>query len=523
MRAITLKKINDAWVPWILFAITAAIYLCFPTKNYYWDGIAFAQMIEDAPKLNASLVHPNHLIYNVVGYISYRAVQTLGFNLRAITILQILNGILSAITCVLLLRILRQLLRSTYYAVSLSLLFAFSATWWKFSTDADAYIPSILFLLLSFYLVLPNRPQRPLLVALVYSVSLCFHQIAILFFPTLVLAFLLEWIPLPRRKRVINALTFSGAAALITLGAYTFSFYLLTGAFHPARFMRWIMSYSPDESFGFHPWNNLRYTLRGHSRLFFGGRLNALEGLINPFIVVLIVILVALLLIFGFKVVRHFKKPGWDWLRALRQDPLRRTLALLCLLWISLYLVFLFLLFSAQTFYRLFYLPAIIILLGLVLDSYDSVARPKRKYRLALFVAVLAIANFLNVIFPYSHVQKYPPLALTLEMNQVWPPGTVIYFGAPNSDNSLVKYFNRGTLWKELDPKRLDAIEDEVRQTHALGRTVWVETSAIDRLSATPEGAAWLESHAQKSSQRSLVTKAHNIRFIQLAPSKNDD
>jgi len=76
MRAITLKKINDAWVPWILFVVTAAIYLCFPTKNYYWDGIAFAQMIEDAPKLNASLVHPNHLIYNVVGYISYRAVQT---------------------------------------------------------------------------------------------------------------------------------------------------------------------------------------------------------------------------------------------------------------------------------------------------------------------------------------------------------------------------------------------------------------------------------------------------------------
>ena len=110
-----------------------------------------------------------------------------------------------------------------------------------------------------------------------------------------------------------------------------------------------------------------------------------------------------------------------------------------------------------------------------------------------------------------------------MEMNQVWPPGTVIYFGAPNSDNSLVKYFNRGTLWKELDPTRLDALEDELLQTHALGRTVWLETSAIDRLSATPEGAAWLQSHAHKPTQRSLVTKAHNMRFIQLVPSKNDD
>ena len=523
MRAITLRNSNDTWAPWILFVVTAAIYLCFPTRNYYWDGIAFAQTIEDAPQLSAFLVHPNHLIYNIVGYVSYRAVQALGLNVRAITVLQVLNGILSAISCALLFRILKQITASTYYAFTLSLLFAFSAAWWKFSTDADAYIPSILFLLLSFNLVLPNRQQRPLLVALIYSMSLCFHQIAIIVFPTLVLAFLLDWNFLPRRQRIVNALTFSGAAALITLTAYISSFYLLTGAFRPARFMRWIMSYSADESFGFHPWNNLAHTLRGHLRLFLGGRLNALEGLLNPFLAVLIVILVALLLILAFKIVRHFKNPGWQWLRALRQDPLRRTLALLCLLWISTYVIFLFLLFSAQTFYRLFYLPAIIILLGLVLHSYNLVAHPKRKYRLALFVAVLAIANFLNLIFPYSQVQKYPPLALTLEMHQVWPPGTVIYFGAQNSDNSLVKYINRGTLWKELDPTRLDVIENELRETNARGRTVWLEASAIDRLSSTPEGAEWLRRHAHEESRRSLVTKAHNMRFIQIVPSRNDD
>jgi hypothetical protein len=48
--------------PLILFSVTAVIYLLFPTRVYYWDGIVFAQAIEDASRLNPSLVHPNHLI-----------------------------------------------------------------------------------------------------------------------------------------------------------------------------------------------------------------------------------------------------------------------------------------------------------------------------------------------------------------------------------------------------------------------------------------------------------------------------
>ena len=73
---------------------------------------------------------------------------------------------------------------------------------------------------------------------------------------------------------------------------------------------------------------------------------------------------------------------------------------MLCVLWSSLYLIFLFFLMAHHTFYRLFYLPALIILLGLCLDSDDPVARPQRHSRLALFVAVLAVGNFLMLIFP---------------------------------------------------------------------------------------------------------------------------
>ena len=168
---------------WFMFIVLSVIYLGFLTKNYYWDGIAFAQAIEGAPKIHVSLVHPNHLIYNLVGYVFYRAAQALGFNPRAVTVLQILNALLGAATCGLLFHILKNILRSAYIAITLSLLFAFSATWWKYTVDADAYIPSILFLLLSFYLVLPGRKSNPVLVALIYSLALCLHQMAIISFP----------------------------------------------------------------------------------------------------------------------------------------------------------------------------------------------------------------------------------------------------------------------------------------------------------------------------------------------------
>jgi hypothetical protein len=507
------------WTTVALFTLIAAIYLFFPTKNYYWDGIAFAQAIEGAPRIHPSLVHANHLIYNLVGYIFYRALQLVGFNLRAVTALQILSSFCSALTSVLLFRILKGTLRSIYYAITLTVLFAFSATWWRFSTDADAYIPSILFLLLSFYFVLPRRKPNPVLVAVLYAVSLCLHQMAVLFFPVLVFAIFVGDETLPRKRRVLNCLLFSVIAGGLTLGAYVYAFYLLTGGIHLRNFWRWTLSYSPDEGFGFRPWTNLGFTLRGHSRLFFGGRFNAIKGLISPFIILLIIAWVGLFLTLIIKVERSVRNPGWTWLQAIKQDSTRRRMALICLLWWFVYLIVLYLYIPHHAFYRLFYLPALIMLLGLILDSYQITTGSSRKYRLAIFVTLFAITNFLTVIFPSAHVEKYPPLALALDMNKVWPRNTVVYYGSANSDNSLVKYFNEGTNWKKLELEHADQLEQDLRAAKAAGVNTWLETSAIDQLTASSTGSEWLKQHIKADSQRALITKAHNIRFVQVGPA----
>jgi len=507
------------WTTAALFTLIAAIYLGFLTKNYFWDGIAFAQAIESAPQLHPSLVHPNHLIYNLVGYIFYRALQLVGFNLRAVTALQILNSLCSALTAVLLFRILKVTLRSIYYAITLTLLFAFSATWWKYSTDANAYIPGILFLLLSFYFALPLRKPSPVLVASIYALSLCLHQMAIIFFPVLAFAIFVQDEALPQKRRLLNCLLFSVSAGVLTLGVYVYVFYLLTGGFNPGHFCRWTLSYAPDDSFGFRPWINIGFTLRGHNRLFFGGRFNAISGLINPFIVSLMVVWVGLFLTLVVKVVRTLRNPGWAWLSAISKDPQRRKLAILCVLWSVVYLIVLYFYVAHHTYYRLFYLPALIILLGLMLDSYQQVAGSSRKYRLAIFVALFTITNFLTLIFPYTHVEKYPPLAFALEMNKVWPRHTVIYYGSANSDNNLFKYFSPGTNWKKLELDDATGLEWELRDAQAQGANTWLETSAIDQLSGSPTGSEWLKRHVRAESQRALITRAHNIRFVQVGPA----
>jgi hypothetical protein len=379
---------------WLLCIATAAIYLSFPTRVYYWDGIVFAQTIEDAARLNPSLVHPNHLIYNFAGYLFYKLLRALGPDIRALTALQILNSLLSALCARVLFSILRTALRSFYFSICLTLLFAFSATWWKFSTDANAYIPSVLFLLISFYLVLPDRKPRPLLTALMFFVSMAFHQLAVFMFPVLALGVYLQDGPTILSRRALNAVYFSVVATALIVAAYAVLFYLASGSSDPARLIRWTVSYSPDADTSFGLWSNLRYSLRGHIRLFFGGRFNALQGLVNPFVIVLLLCLPVALLFFIFNVLRNFRPIK------LRLETRQKTVLLLSLMWAAVYIVFLFFWLPQNTFYRLFYLPALILLLGLALASVKN-ARPESR-ALAAFVIVMALANFIFLIYPSS-------------------------------------------------------------------------------------------------------------------------
>jgi hypothetical protein len=387
--------------PWLLFIAITVIYLLFPTRVYYWDGITFAQTIESVSRLQPSLVHPNHLIYNFVGYIFFKFLRFFSPEIRALTALQILNILLSAICARIFFAILVNTLRSLYLAVCLTLLFAFSATWWKFSTDADAYIPSVLFLLISFYLVLPTQKARPLLLAVTFFVSMAFHQLAIFMWPVLALGVYLQNGELSIRRRTLNAFYFTAVSAVLIMAAYFFLFYLASGNIDPRRVLSWAASYSPDADTGFNLWSNIRYSMRGHVRLLLGGRFNLLKGLINLPVIVLLVTLAGTVVFLLFSAFRSMAVAILtSRIPKLRLETTQKSVLLLTLLWTFVYIVFLFFWLPQNTFYRLFYLPALILLLGLLLASVPN--RTSKPPLLAAFVVALALANFLFLMYPFS-------------------------------------------------------------------------------------------------------------------------
>ena len=383
----------------IIFVAIALIYLLFPTRVYYWDGITFAQTIENVSRLQPSLVHPNHIIYNFVGYVFFKLLRLFSPDIRALIALQILNILLSAVCARIFFAILVNTLRSLYLAVCLTLLFAFSATWWKFSTDADAYIPSVLFLLISFYLLLPGQKARPLLLAVTFFVSMAFHQLAIWMWPVLALGIYGQDGELSIKRRSLNAFYFSVVAAVLIISAYAYLFYLASPAFSIQRLLSWTASYSPDADTHFNLWSNLRYSLRGLVRLFLGGRFSLLKGLMNPLVIFLFAVLVTAVLFVIFNVVRTLATAiRVGQVPKLQLETRQKTVLLLALLWSFVYVVFLFFWLPQNTFYRLFYLPALILLFGLLLA-----ARPHRVSRtLVAFVLAVALANFLFLIYPFS-------------------------------------------------------------------------------------------------------------------------
>src|ERR1043165_2467143 len=99
---------RPAVIPLLLSIALVVLYLAFPTKVYYWDGVVFAQSIADAAGANVSLAHPNHLLYNFAGYFCYKLLRGFDANIRAIAALQILNSLFSAGCAAILFIILRD-------------------------------------------------------------------------------------------------------------------------------------------------------------------------------------------------------------------------------------------------------------------------------------------------------------------------------------------------------------------------------------------------------------------------------
>src|ERR1700722_1257682 len=155
-------------------ALPLAIYLLLPTRTFYWDGVAFAIAIEKQSALRETL-HPSHLLYIPAGVWLYGALTALGLKIRALFLLQTVNSLAAGAAVVLVYRALRHRVAEEVPAVAGALAFAFAATWWKFSTDADAYIPAILLILWANDLI--EHRRSPVAAGALCCAAMLFHEL----------------------------------------------------------------------------------------------------------------------------------------------------------------------------------------------------------------------------------------------------------------------------------------------------------------------------------------------------------
>ena len=185
---------------------------------------------------------------------------------------------------------------------------------------------------------------------------------------------------------------------------------------------------------------------------------------------------------------------------------------ILGLVWIAPYLVFLFFFIAQNTFYRLFYLPALLLIGGILFDR--TTAKPRRHWRAAGLVSLIALCNFLFFIQPYSKTRDNTPLSLALAMQPNWTAKTNVYYAQTNSDSELIRYFNPATTWKLLATDSIEQLESEFDAVTQRGETMWLETSAVEKAKNLPDGANWLTTHTSTTVE--LTDPAYKLKIIQL-------
>jgi len=368
---------------------------------------------------------------------------------------------------------------SNYVALCLAMAFGFSATWWRFATDAASYVPSMFLIVLCLWLLV--REERPSAIAagLLLCGAMLLHQLAALFVPAAALALWQRSKEQPRSSRLLSLLGFILAAGIPTVGLYALVFAIEHEAWSLREFMRWIVSHSQDVSFSFDLPRNIWASVLGHIRLILGGNLRLVLGQRSPVSLVAAAALgVSLLLLIG----RLVQIPP-AFLRPMR-SAVKRLLPVL-LLWWGTYAVFLVVWLPRNTFYRLFYLPALLVLGSAFIPDV------KTKYnRLALAVAALFLLNFGFYIYPQTKPESNPTLLVADEMRAIWKPGDVVYWDVFRMENRTIRYFNPQVEWRELWGR---AYTSQIETSFKEGGDVWFDSTALTDYRREDQGLeSWL-------------------------------
>jgi len=184
---------------------------------------------------------------------------------------------------------------------------------------------------------------------------------------------------------------------------------------------------------------------------------------------------------------------------------------------IASYGLFLFFWLPYNTFYRLFYLPAIALIIGILLRGIQRTG----QLRLAFSVAAIFLFNFCFDIYPQTRPAANPPLGISAQMQTVWPPNTIVYWDVYSTDNQTIRYFNPQVEWKELWGRAwISQIEESVSKTASNSGQLWFDGPALTKFgSEDPAFRRWFDQNCQIGQERQFSSRGKKLGFVQLVCS----
>ena len=501
------------WLPAIIFASIAVIYLSTLTSDYYWDGITFALQIEKVAKAEARLgllFHQNHLLYNALGYLAYRSFGAVGFGVRALDLLQTANALIGAAAVVVFFRIAVRVTRSVYVAMVCAGFLAFSAAWWKISTDNNAYIASILLILVCAGNLFGAKPRWYVAGAALAGAMLV-HQLASLFYPAALAAVFLSR-TIQHRARF--AAWLSAAAWVPVIAAYYVSVYFLVGLSSPFAVVKWAVSNPSLQPVAADPLGALLLLPKTNFDAIFGHNLALFReqgGWVEMTMALAAVVVAILSVVTAIRKVNATRA-----VRTLRQtaselSAVRKQVAVVVALWLGSYVLFL-LLWGPLIYFRAFYTPALCLVLGLILSNYHGVTGSKPSGAAALAVMAFAFLNLAFYIGPNMRANANAKVAAARNAAKAWDERTVIYFGNQNEADTAFEYFNPSTTWRRLSRASLAELDGEIARIYNQGGSVWLNRGAVSRVNSE-----WLARHS--TNQRIEIDLPNDsVLYVRVSP-----
>jgi len=471
---------SAARVSTIVWASVTLMYLLTLTADYYWDGITFALQIEKIAKGDsyiALLFHQNHLLYNSIGFLLYKAFQILGIAVRAITLLQILNAIVGGLAVAVFFRLAERVTCNRYVALVCAAALAVCAAWWKISTDADAYILASLFVLIAAYNLLGENP-RWFVAGTSLAGAMLIHQMASLFFPAALLAI---YFSTGIKHRLRFAIGMSALAWIITLSAYYTCAVLLLDATRPGDVIKWALSNPTQKSLASSPLSGLFLLPKLNIDAIVGHNFSVFRSQGGLFELTAVFASLIAAFVFVLRISRSLEVGrALRTLRttvSLRKEPWVRNVLVL-VTWITTYALFL-IFWGPLIYFRALYAPAIVLCCGLALANYHRLTDTKPSGAAGFAVAALALFNLGFYIGPNLRSDANVMVSAAERARTQWAGKTVIFFADRNEADTAFEYFNQETSWQKLNPASVDALSEGIAKIHKEGGEVWLNRGAI--------------------------------------------